>query len=33
MKDLIIVNLAAIICILSSAIYLVIKDRKNNDKG
>jgi hypothetical protein len=31
MKEFIIVNLAAIICILSSAIYLVIKDRKNND--
>jgi hypothetical protein len=31
MKDLIIVNLAAIICILSSSIYLVIKDRRNND--
>ena len=28
MRDLIIVNLAAIVCILSSAIYLVIKDRK-----
>jgi hypothetical protein len=31
MKDLIIVNLAAMICILSTAFYLVIKDRKNND--
>jgi hypothetical protein len=27
MKDLIIVNLAAIICILSTAIYLVIKEQ------
>jgi hypothetical protein len=32
MKDLVIINLAAIICILSSAIYLVIKDRRQNDK-
>jgi hypothetical protein len=31
MKELVIINLAAIICILSSAIYLVIKDRRNND--
>jgi hypothetical protein len=27
MKDLIIVNLAAMICILSTAIYLVIKEQ------
>jgi hypothetical protein len=32
MKNLVIVNLAAIICILSSAIYLIIKDIKESDK-
>ena len=31
MKDLIIVNLGAIICILASSLYIVIKNRDKDD--
>jgi hypothetical protein len=31
MKELLIVNLAAIICILASALLILIKDKRNHD--